>query len=516
MFNHTPSYRLENLTKMFPGVLAVDGASYEVREGEIHGIIGKNGAGKSVTVNMVAGILRPTSGALWIGDQAVDISSYSPVRAHELGVSLIPQEPLFALDLNVSDNIFLGNNVQRRLGFVNHKAMHERTAEIAERLSVNVSPRQRMKDVPLEDQQLLAFGKTLFVQQARAILLDEITASLPRQRKDLLLQFLRQAVDETPGLSFTLISHHINEIIEFCDRVTVMRDGKAVATLNVAETNKQELAAYIVGDVGEVSNGSNGTHTHALASRETTGVVLEVEGMQSESTLQNVSFEVARGEVVGFAGLDGSGKDEVMEALAGLQALTGGSIKVNGRAVRIRTPQEAFKFGLAYLPKKREEQAVIHNRSVEDNILICIYPQLRTPLHLIDRARARNIARDKVEELDVKTPGLNVSIDNLSGGNRQKVVLNRVGLTMPVLFILNEPTRGVDLATKPEILRMVRSKLAVDSGVIISSESEEELVDSCDRILVFYRGEICRVLHRNTDDFTVAEVYKAIQGIGLS
>jgi len=515
MSKQTPSYRLENLTKLFPGVLAVDEASYEVREGEIHGIIGKNGAGKSVTVNMVSGILRPTSGSLWIGDQPVDIESYSPARAHELGVSLIPQEPLFALDLNVSDNIFLGHNVRRRLGFVNHKIMHERTAEIAERLSVRVSPRQRMKDVPLEDQQLLAFGKTLFVQKSRVILLDEITASLPRQRKDLLLQFLRQAVDETPGLSFTLISHHINEIIEFCDRVTVMRDGKAVATLNVADTNKQELAAYIVGDTAATANG-NGTHTYSLAAREASSVVLEVEDLQNEGSLRDVSFKIAKGEVIGFAGLDGSGKDEVMEALAGLQKLTGGSVKLNGRAVQIRSPQDAFKHGLAYLPKKREEQAVIHNRSVQDNTLICIYPQLRTPLRLIDRARARNIARDKIEELNVKTPGLTVSIDNLSGGNRQKVVLNRVGLTMPVLFILNEPTRGVDLATKPEILKMVRNKLAVDSGVIISSESEEELVDSCDRIFVFYRGEICKILHRDDEDFTVAEVYKAIQGIGLS
>ncbi len=522
MSEQTPtSYRLENLTKVFPGVLAVDNVSLEVRNGEIHGIIGKNGAGKSVTVSMIAGIIRPTSGALWIGNQPVAVEQYTPGRAHELGVSLIPQEPLFSPDLSVTDNLFMGIPRKRQWGFVDHTQMRDLAHEIARRLTVQADPRQKMKELPLEDQQLLAFGKALFLEKARVILLDEITASLPHHRKKLLLQFLRGAVRESNDLSFTLISHHINEIIEFCDRVTVMRDGRAIQTLNVAETTHEELAALVVGDRQPQANNHNGNGTrHKGTSATQTGAgdatLLQVRGLRKQGAFTDVSFELAKGEVLGLAGLDGSGKNEVLEALAGITPVETGTIAVNGTPVSINSPRDAQRCRIAYLPKKREEQAVIHNRPVQDNILLPIFSKLRTAIGLIDRQRGRGIASQKVAELNIKTPSLDTKIDHLSGGNRQKVVLSRVALTEPLILVLNEPTRGVDLATKPDILKMIRTRLTQNSGVIFTSESEEELVETCDRILIFYRGQIQQVFLRNTEDFTVSKVYRAIQGIELS
>ncbi len=525
----TISYRLEGLTKHFPGVVAVDHVNLEVRQAEIHGIIGKNGAGKSVLVNLIAGVLRPNEGTVWIGDQRIESQHYTPIRAHELGVSLIPQEPLFGSSLNVVDNLFMGHPIRGPLGLLDHARMRKQAHEIAEQLSIPATPHQRMRDLPIEDQQLLAFGKALFIEKARVILLDEITASLPQTRKDQLLRFLREAIRTQPHLSFTLISHHISEILEFCDRVTVMRDGRAVQTLNIAETTKEELAAWIVGDEERYrarltvpagnGHGADQSDRPAVTVAMPSGdgeVVIEARNLRADSTFDEVSFQVRRGEVLGLAGLDGSGKDEVLAALAGLMQVEAGVILLEGKPVLFNSPRQALEHGVAFLPKKREEQAIIHRRSVEENMLLPIYAALRTRWGLIDYRRSRDLARIGVELLNVKTPSLSTNIDHLSGGNRQKVVINRILNATPKVFLLNEPTRGVDLATKPEILRVIRQKLAAQSAVILTSESEEELIEVCDRILVFYRGKIRQSLQRNQPNFNVPEVYRSIQGVGLS
>jgi ABC-type sugar transport system ATPase subunit len=496
------AYRLEGLTKIFPGVVAVDRVDLEVREGEIHGVIGKNGAGKSALVGMIAGVIEPTEGSIWIGGEVVG-KGYNPALAHRLGVSLIPQEPLFARDLSVTDNLYMGRPAGGPVGLVAEGERRQHVAEIAERLSVRAKPLQKMGELRIEDQQLLAFGKALYLDQARIILLDEITASLTRERKELLLRFLREAV-ESSGLSITLITHHIREVHEFCHRVTVMRDGRAVHTGPVAGSTEAELARWVVGDA------SIQVDRTALVPAGRT--VLTVRGLTKTGEFAEVDLDLAVGEVVGVAGLDGSGKDAFLAALFGLIAADGGSIAINGRPVRIRSPRDAQRYGIAYLPKKREEQAIVHGRSVEENMLISAYPQLSTRLGLIDRGRCAQIARRTVAALGIKTPGVSADIDTLSGGNRQKVVVGRVATMAPKVFLLDEPTRGVDLGAKPQILRTIREQLAQESGVIVTSESEEELLEVCDRVLVFYKGRVQSVLERGSLD--VAAIYSASQGIG--
>ncbi len=513
------SYGTRDLTCVFPGVLAVDRVSLEVRPGEIHGVIGKNGAGKSVLMSMLAGVIRPTSGDIWIGEDRVDVGAYQPARAHELGVSLITQEPLFAPYLNVMDNVFMGRTPTGRFGIADHAEMRRQVVEVADRLSIHVSPRQRMLDLAIEDQQMIALGKALFLEKARVILLDEITASLSRARKQSLLSILKTAVAETPTVSFTLITHHINEIIDFCDRVTVMRDGCAVRTLDVGDTSKEELAAWIVGDEETFkSRAPQAPGPSAPAERKvseaTAEPVLSVDGLTS-AAFEDVSFDLQPGEILGVAGLDGSGKDEVLMALVGLMPTSAGVVRMGSSPVVLKSPQHAGRLGIAYLPKKREEFAVLQNMSVQDNTLLPIYPKLRTRLGLIDETRARSVAEDGVRSLQVKTPSLGTVIDALSGGNRQKVVLLRVMLRKPRVFLLNEPTRGVDLATKPEILKTIRHDLAARGGVVMTAESEEELVETCDRILVMYRGKVRRELRRAQPEFSAAEVYRTIQGVGL-
>jgi len=321
------SYSLKGLTKEFPGVVAVSDANLEVYRGEIHGIIGKNGAGKSVMMSMIAGITRPTRGEIVIGDHPVDINTYSPFKAHELGTYLIPQEPLFAPFMSVTDNVYLGSPLNNRLGMLDSNAMEKKVNEIAERMTIKVSPKMQMRQLPLEDQQLLAFGTALFVNHAQVVLLDEITASLPRERKKLLLGFLREAIKENDQISFTLITHQILEVIEFCDRVTIMRDGHVTATLQVNETDDHELAAMIVGDIKPngiavkgITNSNSAVHVHPNEKP-----FLQVRNLNKKGFFTDVNLDLFLGQVTGLAGLDGSGKYELMEALVGTSSIDGGT-----------------------------------------------------------------------------------------------------------------------------------------------------------------------------------------------
>ena len=509
------SYRLHGLTKIFPGVVAVDNVDLTVYNCEIHGIIGKNGAGKTVLMTLIAGVAKATQGEIWVGETKVDLEHYAPWIAHQLGVSLIPQEPLFALHQSVVDNLFLGIPQKKALGLLDHKKMAEKVREIAEHLKINVDPSQRMGSLRIEEQQLLAFGKALYIDKAKVILLDEITASLPGARKKLLLQFLHEALDTGGDLSFTLISHQINEILEFCDRVTVLRDSHVVTTLKIPDTNKAELAGLLVGEEVKAPNGGAGrsaTQPQAVAEAQE---LLRVEGLNKAFYYSDVNFSLAKGEVLGLAGLDGSGKNEVLEALGGLLKPDTGALFRKGKKISLNTPNMALENGISYLPKKREEQAVIHNRPVDENTLLTIYPTLRNRWGLINYKKCAILAEEKSKALKVKSPSIKTNIDFLSGGNRQKVILNRVSTTSPDVYVLNEPTRGVDIATKPEILSLIRYSFTKNCGIIMTSESEEEMIEACDRILIFYHGEIRREVRRGEPDFTVAEVYKTIQGVGL-
>jgi ABC-type sugar transport system ATPase subunit len=249
------SYEVVGLTKTFPGIVALEDVSMEVKKGEIYGIVGKNGAGKSVLMNVIAGLLPATSGEIRILGEPVDIRRYNSPRAHEMGVALVPQEPTWAPDMTVRSNLFLGSDLTHRFGIIDVPRFLKTVDEVMERVGIRARPDERMKHLPIEDQQMLAFGKALYIERARVILLDEITATLPRERKISFLEFLRAEVERSPDLSFTLISHHIDEIMEFCDRVTVMRDGKAIGPLEVKETSKAELADLITGGVAITMGG---------------------------------------------------------------------------------------------------------------------------------------------------------------------------------------------------------------------------------------------------------------------
>jgi ABC-type sugar transport system ATPase subunit len=488
----------------------------DVKKGEIHGIIGKNGAGKSVLMTLVAGISKATSGTMAVYGKQINMDSLNPAKALELGIVLIPQEPLIVPNLSVLDNLFLGKEYKTPLRLLDQNAMRQKTLEIAEKLSVNVSPQTKMGDLLIEEQQLMTFAKTLFINKAKIMLLDEITASLPKERKYSLLQLLRESIKKNPELSYTLITHHINEIIEFCDRVTVLRDGKIITTLNTSETNTSELSDYIIGEnVSSISKNKNSEFI-SIKNYDQTSALLETRNLQLKNSFEGVNIKLFKGQVIGLAGLDGSGKHELLEALSGLTKPDSGEILVEESIKVFNKPYQALKNGIAYLPKKREKQAIIHNRSVAENTLLSIYDKLCNKLGWINFKKAIDIVEKSIKFFNVKTPSHRTNIDNLSGGNRQKVVMNRIYNTDSKIFLLNEPTRGVDLAVKPEILSVIRNELTKAGGVIFTSESEDELIETSDNILVFFKGKIFKEFQLGEENFVFPEVYKALQGVGSS
>ncbi|WP_435106507.1 sugar ABC transporter ATP-binding protein [Arhodomonas sp. AD133] len=505
------SFALHGVTKRFPGVLAVDNVDLRVDCGELHGIIGRNGAGKSVLVSMIAGLQRPTEGEIQVGGHRVHAQSYTPARAREHGVVLIPQEPQFAELLSVTDNLFMGAGITGRFGLLRPREMTRKAREIIETLELDgVTPHTTIRDLPIESQQLLAFARAYYIDQARGILLDEITASLSRSRKQALLRLLRDLLAKTPGLSFTLISHHVSEVMEFCDRVTVMRDGRRVATLATAESSERTLAEWIVGDTAASIEALKQEREPVAADART---VMEARNLSLPRAFDDLSFELRAGEVLGFAGLDGSGKEAAMEAIFGLHRKARGAVRLHGQPAHPRTPEEAIARGIVYLPKHREAEGIVQNMTVAENTLLSSYGRFLSAGGFIDSQRTRETVQTYTRETGVKTRSTATPIDFLSGGNKQKVLINRLALAEPSVFLLNEPTRGVDIASKPALLATVRRQLSETTGVIMTSESEDEMIEVCDRILVFYRGCVVRTLERGADDFTVAELYRTIQGV---
>jgi ABC-type sugar transport system ATPase subunit len=325
---------------------------------------------------------------------------------------------------------------------------------------------------------------------------------------------LRKAVDERPEISITMITHHIDEVIDFCDRVTVMRDGRVADVREVPGTDKHQLAAAIIGE-SDVAQSSHPTHAGEGTAPGERQPVLQVCDVAVGRDLRPFSFELARGEILGIAGLDGSGKEALFAVLAGLRQPSGGRVEVNGHRLRFGRPRLSRRLGIAYLAKKREQLHLLTGRSIEDNALVMAYPRV-SRAGFIRPVKARRLLRDLLAALQVAVQHPAHEIESLSGGNRQRVMIARLLAAKPSVYVLDEPNRGVDLATVPVVLEAIRSELAATSGVILSAESEDELTDLCDRVFVLYQGDVVGELRKGADGFDAANIYRLMQGVGAA
>ncbi|MEX2542058.1 MAG: sugar ABC transporter ATP-binding protein [Trueperaceae bacterium] len=469
------------VSKSFEGNTVLREVDLAVASGEIHAVVGENGAGKSTLMKILGGVYAPDSGNLAIANQPY--RPRSPKDAIDHGLVVIHQEFSLTPHLSAEENIFLGHYPVTRYGTVDRRAMRERTLQLLERLSIRIDPGTPVTSLSVAQQQMVEIAKALSLD-ARALILDEPTAVLDEENVEVLFRVLRRLREE--GLAIVYISHHLEEIFEIADKVTVLRDGAKTGSADVNEIDHDWLVARMIG---------RGFPDHRSQSRKHGEVALEVSGLTRKGKFEDISFFVRRGEIVALAGLVGAGRSEIAQAIFGLHRPDAGTMRVFGRVRRIRNPGAATRLGIAYTPEDRKSHGLFLNRPTSENITMSVLKRFyRFPIMRLRHERA--FVERMVASLDVRLPGLGAEVRNLSGGNQQKVLLARSLAAEPKILLLDEPTRGVDIGAKQEIYDFIEQLVGQGMAIVLISSEMEEILRLADRIIVLRRGRIARTMDR--------------------
>jgi ABC-type sugar transport system ATPase subunit len=486
---------LTAISKAFPGVIALSDVDFEVRRGEVHGLVGENGAGKSTLISILNGVQRPDSGQIKVNGARCVIGS--PSEAATLGMSFIHQEPTLFPDLSVTENIFPGDMLKNRWGVIDKAEARRRTQELLKRLNLNFKPQALVRDLRLAEAQMVEIMRAVS-KSAQILIMDEPTSSLTETEKQALFALIASLKQK--GVSVIYVSHFLDEVMDICDRVTVMKDGKQVGTRSVGDLSKASLIQQMIGRDVESMN---------IQRREPGAeTIMSVRGLSRRDVLHHIDFDVRRGEIVGICGLLGAGKTELAEALFGLVPVDSGRITINGRETRIRHPIDAIEAGLGFVTESRLADGIFALMSVRENASVTIFDELSNWLGIIDRPRQRERVQNIVSNLSVKTAGLEQLIMNLSGGNQQKVVLGKWLLRNPMVLMLDEPTRGIDVGAKREIYRILQRLSEEGTAIVLISSESDEVYDLSDRIVVMRDGSFSREFKRG--DLTRAELLSVV------
>jgi ABC-type sugar transport system ATPase subunit len=488
---------LTNIVKAFPGVRALDDVSFSVAQGEVHALVGKNGAGKSTLMHVLTGLYAPDSGQIRIRDKTYD--RLTTAQAKAAGIAIVSQHAKYVPGLSIAENIFSGA-LPLKFGFVDWARMNREASERLKRFGIDVDVTRRMEETSVAERQMIEIARALFAD-ASVIILDEPTAPLPKHDVARLFEFVRRQKER--GASFIYISHYLEEIFEVADRVTVMRNGRVTGEAPIGEITQPELIRLISGVNVERYRRPPATPGQP---------VLELKGLTRPGHYDGVSLTIHAGEIVGLTGLEGSGPGSLVRGLFGLEPLGQGQAMIDGKPYSAKSPIEALRQRLAYLPRDRHGLGIVGIRSVRDNISLSVLEKLEPLIGLIDTAQENRLVADYIASLGIKTPSADTHVENLSGGNQQKVVVAKLAATEPRVLFLDEPTQGVDVQAKVEILRIVDdlSKRGVAVGVV--SDELSELMDICDRIVVFYRGRIAREFRKGQEEITTVKLLAAIEG----
>jgi len=471
---------MEGIDKSFGGVPALRGASLEVARAEVHALIGQNGAGKSTMIKILTGVYRKDAGTITFDGRSVDFTS--PPQAQAGGVSTIYQEINLVPMRSVAENVFLGRE-PRRLRLIDWRRMNAETSELLGRLGVDVDPARPLGTLNVALQQMVAIARAVSYD-AKLVIMDEPTSSLHEREVETLFGVIRRLKGD--GVSIVFVSHRLDELYEVCDAVTVMRDGRTVRRAPMAEISKIELVAEMLGkDLGEVRQA--GATGFGERTAEEGATVLEAEHLAAGQALRDASVRVRAGEIVGVAGLLGSGRTELGRALAGAQPPEGGEVRLGGEPVRFSEPADAIRAGIGYCSEDRKTFGIVPDMSVRDNLTLALMPEL-SRRGVVGREEQDRVVDEFIERLGIKTSGPDQPIRELSGGNQQKVLLARALALKPRLLIVDEPTRGIDVGAKAEIQALV-NRLAGDGLAVLMGSSElEELIEGSDRVVVMRDG----------------------------
>jgi rhamnose transport system ATP-binding protein len=475
---------LRGVEKSFGGVHALRGVDLALMPGEVHSLVGENGAGKSTLVRILGGVYQPDRGAVAIGGE--DVRLHGPRDARARGIAVIHQEPALFPDLDVAENVFMGRQPLDRSRGIDWKRMYREVGELMRQLGVSLDPRAPVQGLSVADQQLVEIAKALSVD-ARVVVMDEPTAALSSRETEELFRIIRELRQRDVAVLF--ISHRLEEVFALSDSVTVLRDGGHVITASAAELDTTALIRHMVGrELGEL---------FPKEAAEIGDPVLEVRGLTRDGVFRDVSFSLRRGEILGLAGLVGAGRSEVARAIFGIDALDAGEILRDGAPASIRTPHQAMKAGLAFVPEDRQHQGLVLEMAIADNATLPFLRRL-TRFGLLNRRRERDVAGEFTRRLQVKSASLDQPVRALSGGNQQKVVLAKWLATDPKVLILDEPTRGIDIGTKAEVHRIISRLAAEGIAILLISSELPEVLGMADRVLVMHEGRL-------TGEFSRAE-----------
>ena len=488
--------KLENITKTFPGVQALKGVNLTVNKGEVHALIGENGAGKSTLMKCLIGMQPPTTGEIWYDGKI--IKDYDTRAALNMGISMIHQELSPIEHRTISENIWLGREPKNKFGFISYKQMNEQTREVLKLVDLQEEPTQLMKNLTVAKVQMIEIAKAISYN-AKVIIMDEPTSALTDKEVEQLFKIIRKLKSE--GRAIIYISHKLDEIYTICDKITVFRDGELIGSRDIDKIELDEMIKMMVGR--EVNDLYPKEHCKIGE------VVLEVENLSHTTDFKNISFKAHAGEILGFAGLVGSGRTQIMEAIFGARCIESGKIKIKGKEVEIKTPLDAIKNGMALLTEDRRTTGIFPMLFVSYNILCSHMETYKGKTGLLDLRGMDKDVNKYISSVNIKTPSKNTPIQNLSGGNQQKVLIARWLLTEPDILILDEPTRGIDVGAKAEIYNLISKLAAAGKCVIMISSELPEIMGMSDRVIIMHEGRISGELTKEEFSQEILMTYAA-------
>ncbi|PNR87639.1 D-ribose transporter ATP binding protein [Petrotoga sp. 9T1HF07.CasAA.8.2] len=488
---------VKDLKKSYGGVKALKGVDFDLKNGECHALVGENGAGKSTLIKCLAGVIKADSGKMILENEEVYFNS--PKDALEKGIAAVYQEPMIYPQLSVVENLFLGKEIKTSGGSINWKAERKK----AEDLLKKVGLKENILDFPMGNlsmafQQLVLIARSLLFT-AKILIFDEPTAILTEQETLRLFDIIKELKNQ--GLGIIYISHRLEELEKIADRITIMRDGEVKGTFLTNELSRDKIIELMAGK-------------HIIEKRKRESIkgetILEVKNFTKEKMFKNISFKAKKGEILGFSGLVGAGRSELMQSIFGIYPADSGTLIFENKQLNIRSPEQAIKAGIAYLPEDRSSEGLFLNFSIIDNIRISILERLKKNFGFIDEENSLKLANDYLKLLEIKAPSVLTQVKNLSGGNQQKVLISKWLATTPKLLILDEPTRGVDVAVKSEIHELIFNLAEEGLSIILISSELPEILKLSDRVIVMHEGIISGIFEK--EDINETNLIKASIG----
>lgn len=475
---------MKNIMKSFGNVKVLNNASFSLDDGEIHALMGENGAGKSTLMKVLTGVYSKDAGEIFIDGKS--ISFKHPKEAEEYGIVFIYQELNSLLDMTVEENIFIGKEIYTKFGILDKKSMQQKVKETLSSLGINLDVNDKLSDLSVGQRQMVEIARAL-ISEIKVIIMDEPTAALTNNETEHLFKIINSL--RKKGVSIIYISHRMEEIFELCDRITVMRDGEYIGVKNIKDTNINEIINMMIGrDIGD---------RFSKTDNEKKGIALNVKNISSGNYFKDVSFDVNYGEILGVYGLMGSGRTEIMKTIFGVYPLDNGEIELDGNKVNIKNPKEAIKNGIGFITEDRKVEGLMLNETIKNNISLNNFPRITKSNFIISDEKESFVSSFAVRDFNIKCSGVNHICNNLSGGNQQKVIFAKWILSNPKILILDEPTRGVDIASKKEIYNMMNDLASKGLAMIMVSSELPEIIGMSDRVMVIHEGKLAGFLDRN-------------------